>query len=149
MSLYHADASGLTVPYPNVVPALEALAGQGYALAICTNKPEGPTRAVLDGLDLARFFAAVVGGDTLPVHKPDPRPLRHALAGLGCTAALYVGDSDVDAETAQRAALPFALFTEGYRKSPVEALPHDHRFSNFATLPELVAAHFNGNAQKK
>jgi phosphoglycolate phosphatase len=72
------------------------------------------------------------------VRKPDPAPLHHVIERLGGGAAIYVGDSEVDAETAARASVPFLLYTEGYRKSPVEALPHTHAFSDWARVPELV-----------
>lgn len=139
----YETAVGLTVTYPGVVPALETLAGAGFALGICTNKPVGPTRAVLDHLDLTRFFGAILGGDSLSVRKPDPAPLHATVAALGGSAdrTLYVGDSEVDAETARRAALPFLIYTEGYRKTPVAALPHTAAFSDFADLPALVARH--------
>jgi phosphoglycolate phosphatase len=129
----------LTQPYPGVPEALEALRAAGHALAICTNKPTAPARAVLSHLGLLGHFGPLVGGDSLPVRKPDPAPLAAAVAALGGGPALFVGDSEVDAETAQAARLPFALFTEGYRKTPVEALAHDARFAAFAELPPLVA----------
>jgi phosphoglycolate phosphatase len=137
---YNAAATDLTRPYPSVVAALTALRDQGHVLALCTNKPEAPARLILRDLGLEVYFDAVVGGDTLPVKKPDPAPLLH-LIPTG-KAALYVGDSEVDAETAQRAGIQFALFTEGYRKSPVEQIPHQDRFDDFAALPGIVAAAF-------
>ena len=68
------------------------------------------------------------------------------LAELGTASALYVGDSEVDAETAQRAGLPFALFTEGYRHTAVADLPHAHVFDHFDALPDLVARHLRERA---
>ncbi len=53
---------------------------------------------------------------------------------------IYVGDSEVDAETADRADVPFLLFTEGYRKTPVAELPHAAAFDEFDALPGIVAA---------
>lgn len=137
---YSRAATDLTRPYPGMVAALERLRAQGCALGICTNKPEAPARAILRDLGLDGLFDAVVGGDTLAVRKPDPDPLHRAFAALGGAARLYVGDSEVDAETARRAGVPFLLFTEGYRKVPPEALVHRARFSDFAALPDLVAA---------
>jgi phosphoglycolate phosphatase len=89
------------------------------------------------GLDV--HFPVVIGGDSLSVRKPDPAPLRAAVAGLGARDVVYVGDSEVDAETAARAGLPFALYTEGYRKGPVERIAHDRAFADFAELPGVVA----------
>jgi phosphoglycolate phosphatase len=123
-----------------VTGALDALRAAGHRLGICTNKPEEPTLLVLELLGLARYFDVVVGGDTLAQKKPDPAPLAHAFAALGDGARLYVGDSEVDAETAQRAGVRFALYTEGYRKMPVETLAHDWRFADFTDLPGIVAA---------
>ena len=139
MMARYLDAVGLTRPYPNVIETLAALRVAGHRLGVCTNKPLGATRAVLQHLDIERFFGTVFGGDSLAVHKPDPAPLRAALDALGEDgAAVYVGDSEIDAETASRAGLPFLLFTEGYRAKPVEDLPHTHVFSDFAELPGLI-----------
>jgi phosphoglycolate phosphatase len=132
------DAVGLTVPYPGVAAALAVLAGQGHALGVCTNKPVAPCRAVLRHVGLLDRFASVVGGDSLPVTKPDPAPLRAAFEGLPPGAEVYVGDSGVDAETARAAGVPFVLFTEGYRKEPVAALPHSAAFGRWDDLPGLL-----------
>jgi len=142
----YEGAQALTTLYPGVRPALETLAARGMRLAICTNKPLAPTRAVLRHFGLEGLFPVVIGGDSLAVKKPDPAPLRAALAQAGGGQALFVGDSEVDAETAQAAGLPFLLFTEGYRKTPVAALPHDAAFADFAALPDLVAARVSASA---
>ena len=134
---YHS-ATALTETYPGVVQALRALIASGHALGLCTNKPRAATTSVLAHLSLDPFFTAVIGGDSLPVSKPDPAPLHAAFDALGSGTTIYVGDSDVDAETALRAKVPFLLFTEGYRKVPVSELPHTHAFSHFDELPILV-----------
>lgn len=140
---YNAAPSALTRPYDGVIQALEALQQAGHTLAVCTNKPELPARTILDDLQLTRFFECVVGGDTLPVKKPDPAPLLHVVDRLGGGPVLYVGDSEIDAETAVRAKLPFALFTMGYRKTPVAQIPHDYGFDSFAELPEIARQTFS------
>jgi phosphoglycolate phosphatase len=137
MGGYH-DAVGLTVPYPGVAAALDRLVAQGHTLAVCTNKPAEPARAVLRHVGLLDLFAVVVGGDSLAVTKPDPAPLRAAFKALPPGVAVYVGDSGVDAETARAAGVPFLLFTEGYRKEPVAALPHAAAFGRWDNLPGLV-----------
>lgn len=137
----YETAVDLTVTYPGVIEALDRLAALGLKLAICTNKPVAPTRAVLNHLGLTSCFSAIVGGDSLPVRKPDPAPLLLAISELGTSPdqIVYVGDSEVDAQTAQRAGVPFLLFTQGYRKSPVEQLYHTHAYDDFAAVPDLVA----------
>ncbi len=134
----YGAAVTLTRPYPGVAPALDALLAQGHALGICTNKPLVPARALLAHLGLDSRFAVVIGGDSQPAHKPDPAPLHAAFAALGQGPRLYVGDSETDAETAERAGVPFLLFTEGYRHTPAGELPHLAAFAGFAALPDLV-----------
>ena len=143
MPLYER-ATELTRPYPGVAETLAALSEAGHALGLCTNKPEDPTRRVLSDLGLAEFFAATVCGDTLPERKPDPAPLLECEARLGGGPSIYVGDSETDFETARRAAMPFALFTEGYRQDPLDDVPPAMRFDDFRALPALIAAASQG-----
>lgn len=137
---YSADPAGMTLPYPGVVAMLEQLRGNGHRLGVCTNKLEGLSRQILDALDLAQHFDVVVGGDTLPVRKPDPAPLRFTFVLLTGAPLLFVGDSEVDAETAAAAGMDFALFTAGYRRRAVEDLPHRFAFRRHDLLPDIVAA---------
>lgn len=131
---YNAASSDLTVPYPGVMEALEGLKNLGFRMGVCTNKPEAPARAILEDMGMMPYFDAVVGGDSLDVKKPDRKPLIETFNQLGAQGGLYVGDSEVDAETAVNAGQRFALFTEGYRKTPVTQVPHDYQFSEFSQL---------------
>lgn len=131
----------LTQVYAGVPEALSQLASDGVLLGLCTNKPHSPARAVLEHVGLSTYFPVIVGGDSLPVHKPDPAPLHAAIDAIGAHHVLYVGDSEIDAETAQRAGVRFALYTEGYRKIPVSEITHVRAFSDFADLPGIVT-HF-------
>lgn len=124
--------------YDGVVDALDTLKATEHALGICTNKLIDPCMAVLDHLDLTAYFQTFWGGDSLATHKPDPALLYAALADLGEGPCIYVGDSEVDAQTAQAAGVPFLLYTEGYRKTAVEEIPHTAAFSDFSDLPALV-----------
>ncbi|MCL7464744.1 phosphoglycolate phosphatase [Phaeovulum sp. NW3] len=139
MRHYMAAPTDLGAPFPGVVAALDALAAAGHRLGVCTNKPVEPARAILRDLDLADRLPVVIGGDSLPVRKPEPAPLLAAAEALGGTPVIYVGDSEVDAETAQRAGLPFLLFSGGYRRTPVAELANDGVFDAFADLPGLVS----------
>lgn len=135
----YQSAFDLTDPYPGVRSALEKLKAQNHKLGICTNKPIGPCQAVLSHLKLIEFFDAIIGGDSLPVRKPDPATLFAAFDILQGDVFVYVGDSEVDAETAQRAKIPFLLFTEGYRKTSVDQIPHTAPFAHFRELEGLIA----------
>ena len=129
--------------YPGVVSALIRLADFGMPMAIVTNKPESLARQLLDALDLARFFKVVVGGDTLSAAKPDPAPLRHALAELGHDgAAIMIGDSEIDAAAAAAATIPFVLYIGGYGAAQCADLPVHVRFGSFSALPAMVTELF-------
>lgn len=141
MTRYH-DATQLTRIFAGVTDALGTLADRGHPLGICTNKPLGPTRAVLNHMGLSRLFACVIGGDSLPQKKPAPEPLWAAIAGLGddphAPRALFIGDSEFDAACAAAAGVPMLLFTRGYRLTPVERLVHAATFDDFGALPALI-----------
>lgn len=135
----YETAHALNRPYRGVEPALRQMRAQGWRLGLCTNKPAGPARSVLAHLGWTDLFDTLVGGDTLPVIKPDPAPLRLALGTLGPGRAVFVGDSEVDGACAAAAGVPFALFTEGYRRGPVDAIPHTLSFTDWATFPGVAA----------
>ena len=138
MAEYEENPS-LTKLYPGVLDTLASFHARGYRMGICTNKPAVPAKIVLDFFGLSPFFSCVVGGDTLPQRKPHPEPLLHTLTQLGCKTAVYIGDSEVDAETAEVAALPFFLFTQGYRKTPVDKIAKTAEFSDFKDLRGIIA----------
>ncbi|HOU52454.1 MAG TPA: HAD-IA family hydrolase [Myxococcota bacterium] len=104
-----------TRPYPGVPEALDRFQAAGIGLAVLTNKPLRSTARILQGLDLARRFEAVRGGDSGPAMKPDPEALRVLLAETGWKASevLLVGDSDVDLETGSRAGVPVVRVRTG------------------------------------
>lgn len=94
-----------TRPYDGIVPLLEALQSRG-TLAVLTNKPIGPTRAILDGLGLHGFFGPrVLGGDGPHPRKPDPAGLLQLVQDSGRTPeqTMMVGDSIIDFRAAQNA----------------------------------------------
>ncbi len=138
MELYDTAPPEANEPMPGCSEALKALASAGHRLAICTNKPMVPTHTLLNSFGWNELFEVVIAGDTLPERKPHPAPLLKAAADLDELAPLYVGDSEVDAATAQAASVSFILFTQGYRKAPLTAIKHAALFDAFSDLPGLV-----------
>lgn len=122
MQVYSANLAVLTRPYPGVVAQLEEIAAHGIAMGVCTNKPVQPAGELCEGLNLARFFGAITGGDSHERKKPDALPLLKTIAEIGGTPerCLYVGDSETDYLTARAANVRFALFSGGYLKQPIE-----------------------------
>ncbi len=138
---YEADPTARTAPYPGVRSTLGTLQSQGTTLAVLTNKRTRATQLVLERLALASYFSRVVSGDSLPFRKPDPRALLDIVQGFGARpeAALMVGDSEVDAATAQAAGVPFVLVTYGYHRVPLEEIASAARLDEFAALMRFVA----------
>ncbi len=144
---YNAATCVNTTVYPGVIQALTELTEMGCVLGVCTNKPEAPARHVLSTLNLSGYFQTVIGGDSLKSRKPDPMHLHACFKELPQVGPrIFVGDSEVDAETAERAGVPFLLFSEGYRKSPVSEIPNSIAYADSAEIPSLVRCiHQNRN----
>jgi phosphoglycolate phosphatase len=140
-AVYEADAATLTRPFPGVLDGLAAFTATGVQLAICTNKPETATRTVLEALGLARFFPVVLGGDSLPVRKPDPAPLRAALARLNVApqAAAMIGDHRNDVLAARGAGVPAIFARYGYGAATLNEIEPDAAIEAFEDLPAALA----------
>lgn len=108
-----------TRPYPGVEEMLSTL-GAAYPLALLSNKGEAFSRKILDGLGLTAHFREILGGDSLPTRKPDPAGLKAVADRLGVPLQdlMLVGDTWVDAETAQNAGCLFALVEWGFPRPP-------------------------------
>jgi len=120
--------------FPGVVAALDRLEADGFALAICTNKIEAHSVALLKALGIADRFGAICGRDTFPYFKPDPRHLTLTVerAGGDPRRAVMVGDSRSDIAAAKAAGIPVVAVTFGYTEVPVQEL-----------RPEAVIDHFD------
>ncbi len=101
LEIYAAALAVETEPFPGMPMLLESIEARGIAWGVVTNKPAALTHPLMEQLGLAARCAALVCGDTLPVRKPDPEPVRHAcrLAGIEPSTAWFVGDDprDIDA----------------------------------------------------
>lgn len=102
--------------YSGVAATLAALAAGGIRLGCVTNKPHRFVRPLLQALGLGDFFASIIGGDSTACLKPDPSPVRAALAELGVPAAhgLLVGDSHIDMAAGQAAGVATIAVAYGY-----------------------------------
>ncbi|MBT9382541.1 HAD hydrolase-like protein [Pseudooceanicola sp. CBS1P-1] len=141
LKAYERDIARHTVLFPGAMEAVGALKDAGHPVAICTNKPEGLARMLLEELGVLGDFAALVGADTLPVKKPDPAPLREAvrLAGGDPAYACLVGDSDTDRNTARAAGVPSILVTFGPSGADMAALEPEVLLEDYDMLPCVVA----------
>lgn len=138
---YGENLSRLSRPFPEAADMLETLREQGFRLGICTNKPHRFAVRLLDELGLLDRFAAVLGGDSLPVRKPDAGHLLGTIAAMGSQAgeAAMVGDSVNDVLAARNAGVPVVVVGFGYTAVPAEALGADRVIDRFSDLPQALA----------
>jgi phosphoglycolate phosphatase len=123
LELYHERLLAHTTLYDGTRDMLDALGGRA-TLAVLTNKPQRHTEAILNGLDVTKYFRWVVGGDTGHGRKPDPAGLRHLMsaAGVKSDQTLMVGDSAIDLKTARAAGVRVCLVRYGFGFRTVDDL---------------------------
>jgi phosphoglycolate phosphatase len=133
---YGANLCNESRLFPHVSEALDALEGEGFILAVCTNKMEGHSVALLDALGLGHRFAAICGRDTFPWFKPDPRHLTLTIekAGGALDGSIMVGDSITDVSTAKAAGVPSIAVSFGYTDIAPRDLGADAVIDSFADL---------------
>ncbi|WP_011580797.1 MULTISPECIES: phosphoglycolate phosphatase [Chelativorans] len=131
---YTAAMPGLSRPFPGVLQALARFREAGFIAAVCTNKFEGLSQALLEALDIADRFEAICGSDTFGHRKPDPRHLTDTIerAGGDRHRAIMVGDSRTDIDTAKAAGIPVVAVDFGYTDRPVREFE-----------PSVVISHFD------
>lgn len=132
---YSANLLVKTKLFPGAREALDAL--RGHPMAVLSNKPESMTRAIVEGLGIAGHFGVVVGGDSLPVKKPDPATVRHVLQALKVADGVLVGDSRYDVETAKNAGIAACVVTWGYAAEG-ELAGADYVAGTFEAVVEFV-----------
>lgn len=139
---YEAHIADLTRPFPGMIAALDALAGQGVKLAVVTNKFESLAVKLLGLLGLLDRFETVIGGDTLgPGNaKPSPAPIIEMIARCGGGRAVFVGDSIYDIGAAKAAGIPAIVVSFGFLLGPVEELGADAVIDHYDALLRTLAA---------
>ncbi len=140
MDIYAGRIAESSRPYPGIPAALDRFAAAGWRLAVCTNKFERHSKLLLAELGIADRFAVIAGQDTYGMRKPDPHHLLETIreAGGSPTAAVMVGDSEVDVQTARNASVPVVAVDFGYCPVPVADLAPDRVISHFDELFDIA-----------
>jgi phosphoglycolate phosphatase len=140
LAYYAEHIADRSRPFPQLEPTLDRLAGDGYLLAVCTNKLEELSRRLLQTFALAQRFAAICGQDTFGIQKPDPQVFRATVrrAGGEPARAIMVGDSVTDIRTARASAVPVVAVDFGYSDVPIASLRPDRLISSLGDLPAAV-----------
>lgn len=124
-------------PFAGILDALDTIAADGAAIAICTNKREALARQLIAELGLDERFACIIGGDTTGAAKPDAKPVLACLAATAAQTGVFIGDSDTDILAAKAAGMPALIADYGY--GPLELIREAAgKFSAAAELPALV-----------
>ena len=111
LSYYRAHKLDHTTVYPGTVEALAAIQNPSYGsrrkLAVLSNKPVNPSRAIVDALGMGAFFSQVYGGNSFASKKPDPEGAQTLLAEFEVKPeqAVIIGDSHIDIRTGRNAGL--------------------------------------------
>lgn len=114
LSIYEANVCQKTKLYPGVLEGLKSLSN--FHNCILTNKPEKHSLICLKQLNIIQYFTQIIGGDSLPVKKPDPNPVFELLKyfHISPEESLMIGDSPIDAQTAINAKIPYVLVDYGF-----------------------------------
>jgi phosphoglycolate phosphatase len=141
LAYYAANICVGTRLFPGTVELLDRFADAGWSFAVCTNKPEGMSRLLLQELRVADRFAAIGGGDSFPLRKPDPAHLLMTIIAASGSPerSVMVGDSRTDIETARGAHIPVVGVTFGYTPEPMDILTPDIIIDGFDDLEPIHA----------
>jgi phosphoglycolate phosphatase len=140
-SRYMACPTPVSSLYEGVAEGIKDLAGHGFRLAICSNKPQLLCEKVISDLGFEALFPVVVGSAPDRLAKPAPDLMELVIAQLGASReeCLYVGDSEIDQTLARVTGVRFAFVTYGYASEQYVAGQHEE-FSRFPDLVESVKA---------
>lgn len=125
---YRENSANNTKPYNGIIELLKELKSKGYKLAVVSNKADFAVQTLVEDYFDGIFDYAVGERDGIR-RKPYPDSVNSALEYLGADkcSAIYVGDSEVDVETARNSQIPCVAVTWGFRdKCVLESLSPEY-----------------------
>jgi len=146
LDYYREHKLDFTYAYKGVIEALKVVGvrpgGVKRAMAVLTNKPVRPARAICEALGLAPFFMSIYGGNSFSTKKPDPAGMRVVMeeAGARPEETVMVGDSEVDVLTARNAGTWSIGCTFGLAPHTLESAPPDVLVDEPADWTAILAA---------
>jgi phosphoglycolate phosphatase len=150
LSYYRAHKLDHTTVYPGVAEALATIQnsasppqnGAPRKLAVLSNKPVGPSKAIVEALGLGQFFSQIYGGNSFPTKKPDPEGARRLLEEYGVQPqqAAMIGDSHVDVTTGRNAGMVTVGVTYGFAPHTLQDEPPDVLVDHPSELSALFVA---------
>ncbi len=131
LAWYREHKLDSTYVYEGITESLEAIRksrdGEPVKMAVLSNKPVGPSRAIVEALGLGPYFFQVYGGNSFHTKKPDPAGVQALLEETGAfpEEAIMIGDSNIDILTARNAGIYSVGVTYGLAPHTLEDAPPD------------------------
>ncbi len=144
LSYYREHKLDHTHLYDGILEALAAIEksgnGQPRRMAVLTNKPVNPSRAIVEALGLSKFFSLVYGGNSFPTKKPDPEGAQTILREMRAdpSETLIVGDSGVDVLTGRNSGTWTCAVTYGFAPHTLHDSRPDVTLDKPSELTELL-----------
>ena len=127
-------------PIEGVFDFLKWAKSKNISMAVCTNKQERLAVDLLKKLNMDEYFECTAGSDTFEFNKPDPRHLTNVVEIIGgdLNKTIMVGDSEVDAMSADNAKLPFVLVENGYTEKTTKEIKHNVLIKDFINFEKII-----------
>ena len=143
LGYYRVHKLDYTHIYDGVKQMLSAVRENNSArrqMAVLSNKPVVPSRAIVEALGLAEFFIHVYGGNSFPTKKPDPHGVNSILKETKTqpSHALMVGDSSIDVVTGRNAGMWTCGVTYGFAPHTLSLAPPDVTVDTAPEFAEMM-----------
>ena len=140
ISFYAKNINNESKPIKGIFEFLDWAKSKNIAMGVCTNKREVLAVDLLKKIKMYRYFDYVAGADTFEFNKPDPRHLTNVIEIIGgdLKKTIMVGDSEVDANSAHNANLPFVLVKDGYTEKTEKEIKHNELISDFIGFEKII-----------
>jgi phosphoglycolate phosphatase len=140
IDFYSKNIDKRSQPIKGIFDFLKWAKSENISMAVCTNKQERLAVDLLKKLNMIDYFEYTAGSDTFEFNKPDPRHLTNVVEIIGgdLKKTIMVGDSEVDAMSAENAKLPFVLVENGYTEKTTQEIKHDLLIKDFINFEKKI-----------
>jgi phosphoglycolate phosphatase len=144
LAYYREHKLDHTHVYPGIPEVLTRIRrgtnGRPRSMAVLSNKPVNPSRAIVEALGMKDFFAQVYGGNSFHTKKPDPLGVQKLLEEIVCNPheAVMIGDSANDVLTGRNGGLWTVGVNYGFAPQTLDLIPPDVRVDSVQELAEVL-----------
>lgn len=142
--IFYKESETVTL-YPDVIETLNILTDSDNKMAICSNMSQHILDKLMVQFSLKKYFSVIVGGNTLPVHKPDAGHLLYTVELVkdkynlpNEASVIMIGDSTNDIKAAKSAGIPCIGVTYGYSSISMDSLRPDIMIDKFSDIPDAI-----------